>query len=105
MIITNIITATITAYCSCKEVCTKGTGITANGKVPTQGITIAASRSIPFGSKVSIKTDDGFAVKTYTVQDRLAKRYDNRFDIYFTKHSDAKKFGIKTNKVTIITTK
>jgi 3D (Asp-Asp-Asp) domain-containing protein len=42
--------------------------------------------------------------KTYTVQDRLAKRYDSRFDIYFESHEKAKQFGIKTNQtVTIIT--
>jgi 3D (Asp-Asp-Asp) domain-containing protein len=42
----------------------------------------------------------------YIVQDRLAKRYDSRFDIYFNKHSDAKKFGIRTNQtVTIVRNK
>jgi len=94
---TNILIATITAYCCCAK-CTKGTGITANGKIPTQGITIAASRSLPFGTKVV--TSYG----VYEVQDRLAKRYDNRFDIYMSSHADAREFGIKRNQtVTIIT--
>ena len=98
---TNIITATITAYCACKLCCgPNAKGITANGQRPIQGITIAASRTLPFGTTVIIGD------KTFRVQDRLAKRYDNRFDIYFTKHSDAKKFGIKYGQqVTIITTK
>lgn len=97
--ITNIVVATITAYCACKTCCgPNAKGITANGQLPTQGITIAAPRKISFGSIVSIQG------KSFVVQDRLAKRYDSRFDIYFTKHSDAKKFGIKTNQtVTIIT--
>ena len=95
---TNIITAVITAYCACKTCCgLNAKGITANGQRATQGVTIAASRTVKFNSLVEV---DGH---TYIVQDRLAKRFDSRFDIYFDKHSDAKKFGIKTNKVTIIT--
>lgn len=96
---TNILIATITAYCSCKTCCgPNAKGITANGLQPTQGKTIAASRALPFGSKVVVEG------KTYEVQDRLARRYDFRFDIYFDKHSDAVKFGIKRNQtVTIIT--
>lgn len=95
---TNIITAVVTAYCACKTCCgPNAKGITANGQKPIQGITIAASRSIPFGSRVTVGDHQ------YYVQDRLAKRYDSRFDVYFTKHSDAKAFGIRTNKVTIIT--
>lgn len=97
---TNILITTITAYCACKTCCgPNAKGITANGNKPVQGITIAASRAIPFGS--SVTTSYG----RFTVQDRLAKRYDSRFDIYFTKHSDAKKFGIKTNQTVIVITK
>jgi len=110
--ITNIITATITAYCACKEVCTKGTGITANGQKPIQGITIAASRTIPFGSKVIVPSSILLfsplqGSNNFTVQDRLAKRYDSRFDIYMSSHESARKFGIKTNQTVqvIITTK
>jgi len=100
MLVTNIVIATITAYCACKEVCTKGTGITANGNKPIQGITVAASRKIPFNSTVNINGH------TYIVQDRLHKKFDSRFDIYYKSHADAKKFGIKTNQtVTIITAK
>ena len=92
---TNIILATITAYCSCTK-CTKGTGITANGKIPTPNLTIAASRSLPFGTKVI--TSYG----VYEVQDRLAKRYDSRFDIYMSSHKAAREFGIKTQQVKVI---
>lgn len=97
---TNIITAVITAYCACTTCCgPNAKGITAIGRVPAQGRTIAASRSIPLGSNILING------KRYIVEDRLAKRFDKRFDIYFTKHSDARKFGIRTNTVTIITIK
>lgn len=90
---TNIILATLTAYCSCVKCCgPNAKGITANGNKSIQGITIAASRKIPFGTTIIIGD------KTFRVQDRLAKRYDSRFDIYFKRHSDALKFGIKTNQ-------
>jgi 3D (Asp-Asp-Asp) domain-containing protein len=95
---TNVVVAVVTAYCKCNLCCgPNAKGICANNKPPIAGVTIAASRNIPLGSKVEVLG------KTYTVQDRLAKRFDNRFDIYFASHKDAKQFGIRTNKVTIIT--
>lgn len=98
--LTNILAqATITAYCSCFHCCPLSShGLTAAGIKPQQGITIAASRKIPLGSKVIVNNH------TYTVQDRLAKRFDNRFDIYFNSHKDALQFGKKQLTVTIITT-
>jgi len=90
---TNIITATLTAYCACKICCgPNAKGITANGTKPVEGITIAGPRYYPLGTRVFV------GPKSFILQDRLAKRYDSRFDIYFTEHSDAKKFGIKTNQ-------
>lgn len=95
--ITNIIVATITAYCSCKLCCgPNAKGITANGNKPIEGITIAASRGIAFNSKVRIGRHE------YVVQDRLAKRYDSRFDIYFDSHERARRFGIKTNQKVVV---
>ena len=94
---TNIIVATITAYCAGKCCCgPQAKGICANNKPPIQGTTIAASRSIKFGSLVS------YNGHVYTVQDRLAKRYDSRFDIYFERHEDAKHFGIKKNQKVVV---
>lgn len=95
MIITN---AVLTAYCACAICC--GTtnakkGITASGTRPVQGVTIAASRKIPLGSKVTING------QTFIVQDRLARKYDTRFDVYFTKHDDAKQFGLQRANVTL----
>ena len=99
MPITNIITATVTAYCACKICCgPNAKGVTANGQKPTPSHTIAAARTIPFGSTVIIGTN------TFKVEDRLAKRYDSRFDIFMATHKEAKNYGIKTNQtVTIIT--
>lgn len=93
---TNVLVATITAYCSCSH-CTPGHGITAAGCAPTPGVTIAGPRKFPLG---------GFVIwngHRFVIQDRTAKKYDGRFDIYFSSHSAAKQFGIRTNLVTIIT--
>jgi len=96
MIITNAI---LTAYCACAICCGKHAkqGLTASGNKPTQGITIAASRSIPLGSKVTLSNGH-----TYIVQDRLAKRFDSRFDIYFTSHKAALEFGKKKGETVIV---
>ncbi len=95
---TNVITAIITAYCSCKLCCgPNATGLTARGTTPHEHRTVAARRSIPFGSTVII------GGKSYTVEDRLAKRFDSRFDVYMSSHQSALNFGIRTQQVTIIT--
>ena len=94
-ILTNV---TLTAYCLCTAVCCPkaSKGLCANGQPPIQGITIAASRSIPLGTHVLINGHE------YIVQDRLARRYDKRMDIYFNSHKDALRFGKQTNNVTIL---
>lgn len=90
---------TVTAYCKCEKCCGKWAkyGKTANGNTPKQGITCAASRNIPFGTQLLIEK-----VGKRTVQDRLAKKYDNRIDIFFDSHDAALRFGKKQLKVQII---
>ena len=90
---TNLI---ITAYCACQICCGSNAprGITASGTIPTQNRTIATGRrDIPFGSRIVL-----FG-QTYIVEDRMARRYDTTkatyIDVYFRRHSDAKKFGVK----------
>lgn len=90
--------AVTTAYCSCTICCgPNAKGITANGKPPTPNHTIAASRIYPFGTKVRIEG------KEYVVEDRLALRFDKRFDVYMSSHKKALQYGIKTQQVTIVT--
>ena len=85
---------TITAYCACTICCGKNAkGITAAGTRPVQGRTVAAPRNVPLGTKVLI---DG---KPFTVEDRTARRFDGRWDIYFERHQDAKNFGKRKLKV------
>lgn len=94
LVFTNV---TITGYCSCTKCCgPQAKGICANNKPPIQGTTIAGSRKYSLGSNVIYNN------RTYILQDRLAKRYDSRFDIFFAKHSDAKQFGIKTNQTVVL---
>lgn len=94
MITTNLI---ITAYCACKLCCgPNASHKTADGHTPKQGVTVAASRSIPFGTKLYI---DGVGWRT--VQDRLARKFDNRVDVFFTNHKEALQFGKQKRKVTI----
>lgn len=96
MTITNAI---LTAYCACKICCGhNATGLAANGRPPVEGVTIAASRSIPLGSTVIWRG------RRYSVQDRLARKYDQRFDVYFTNHQKAKQFGIHKNETLTIVT-
>lgn len=88
----------VTAYCSCEKCCGKWSkvGKTAMGVRPKEGVTVAASRAIPFGTKLAI---EGVGVRV--VQDRLAKRFDGRVDVYFAGHRDAVKFGKKKLNITI----
>lgn len=98
--ITNLVILTITAYCHCSICCGIKGQPTASGIMPRVGTTIAAPRNIPFGSLVIF--NDG---KTRIVQDRLARKYDNRLDIFMSSHARAKKFGIKKQQVKIVTIK
>jgi len=92
----NAETLTISAYCPCKVCCGKWAGgPTASGRMPRQGVSVAASRKIPLGSWITIQ-----GIGKRRVDDRLAKRYDSRVDIFFQHHRDAKKFGIKKLDVT-----
>lgn len=90
--------ATVTAYCPCQLCCGPGArGVTASGKPALTGTTIAAPRRIPFGTRVYIP---GVGVRI--VQDRLAKKYDSRFDVFFARHEQAKQFGRKELNVRIL---
>ena len=98
--ITHLTNFVVTAYCACKICCGEHTsGLDATGHKPIDGITVALPRRFPLGSKVII---DGHE---YVGSDRLAKRFDNRIDIYFQSHNDALRFGKKHKSVTIKTNK
>lgn len=96
MIISNAI---ITAYCACKLCCgvhSNSIQRTASGTSPVAGRTIAGPRSVQLGTRVSI------GGRTYIVEDRTARKFDGRWDIYFADHKSALKFGKKQLTVKII---
>jgi peptidoglycan DL-endopeptidase CwlO len=84
-----------THYCACKK-CSgdfpgKIRGQTASGKMAKEGVTIAAPKDIPFGTKIIINGHK------YIVQDRggAIKYVDGymKIDIYVKSHKEAKKLG------------
>lgn len=90
--------STVTAYCSCHRCCGWwGGNKTASGNKPKQGITVAGPRSLPLGTRVFIE-----GIGERVVQDRLSKKHDSRFDLFFSSHSEAAKFGKKELKVTVL---
>ena len=95
---TSVVFAIVTAYCSCKLCCGAWAGgPTASGAYPEQGVTCATPRSVPFGAGLYI---DGVGARVS--QDRTARRYDGRFDVYFTRHADAKAFGKRRRRIIIV---
>lgn len=81
---TIILTAFCAGHCCCPS---SSHGLTASGMRPIAGLTIAAPRSIPFGTRVHIE-----GIGWRTVQDRTARRIDG-WDLYVTSHRAAKRFG------------
>ena len=89
--------ATVTAYCACVLCCgPTAAGLSAEGRPVTVG-TIAAPRSVPFGTRVRVGN-----LGVFVVRDRMARRFPDRWDIFFPRHEDAKKFGKKTLDVTVL---
>lgn len=70
----------ITYYCPCAICCEIANRATASGVMPTEGRTIAADPSIPFGTKIMI---DGIV---YTVEDRGGQIKGNHIDIFVQDH-------------------
>lgn len=90
------INAIVTAYCPCIKCCDKTDGITASQVPAVQGRTLAAPKTYPFGTKIII---DGVE---YIVEDRGGAIKDNKFDMFFYSHQEAKKYGVNKTTVEII---
>lgn len=71
--------------------------------MPQVGITIAAPRSVPFGTWVTLEID-GKKIRR-KVQDRTARRFDKprakapRWDIFVRTHEEAKRHGVKEVRI------
>lgn len=70
---------------------------TASGKWPARGMVATISRSIPFGTHVRI---DGLGV--FVVEDRIG--HSSEFDIFTPSCGEARRFGRKHLRVTILDT-
>ena len=88
--ITNAITAIITAYVATGQPC-------ANGRMPSLDHTIAAPRWIPLGSIVIIEG------RRYVVEDRTNIRYNGRYDLFMSNHQTALQWGKQCLTITVIT--
>jgi len=96
--------AELTGYCPCVKCCGDFEGKirkqTANGNMAKPCHTLAAPRSIPFGSQIAVKL---YAEKTIlgTVEDRggaiRVKDGVICIDVYFETHKEALQFGRKKN--------
>lgn len=93
------ITAVVTAYCPCSICCGPNSPKpTASGRWPKEGRTAAGPKRYPFGVIIRIEGLQG----TRVIEDRMSKRYPDRFDIFFNNHKDAINWGIRTCKVEIV---
>lgn len=89
----------LTAYCPCAKCCGKSGGITSTGTTATEGRTIAVDpRVIPYGSTVTIYFADGTS-HTYTAEDCGGAIKENRIDVFFSSHDDARAFGVQSAMV------
>lgn len=91
------IMATVTAYNTVTWQTDSTPCIAAGGYICGRTDIVACPRAIPLGTEVMINE------KTYVCMDRLALKYDNRFDISFDKDIEgAKHFGARWLPVTIL---
>ena len=84
--------ALLTAYCACAICCGRAGGLTAANTKPVPGVTLAAPRSVPFGMWVTVEAP-GIGRIRRRVEDRTARRFDGRWDLFVATHEEAERFG------------
>lgn len=72
-------------------------GVTASGKIVSEGRTIACPRTMSFGTKVYVKEMN----KTYVCEDRGSAITSGRIDIYIASLDEALEFGVKEVNVLV----
>ncbi len=90
-----------TAYCVCAVCCGREGGLTASGTIPRVGVTVAAPRSVPFGTVVLVEVP-GIGKLRRRVEDRTARRHDGVWDVLVASHAEAKRFGRRNVTVRIL---
>lgn len=93
---TNLLIA-ITAYCHCAICCGVAGQPTASGHMPREGITVAAPRRIPFGTRIYIP-----GIGWRVAQDRAHARHDETIDVFVKSHAKARNMGRKTQNVWVV---
>lgn len=85
------------AYCACSKCCGRWSqyGLTASGTAPRQGRTVAVDPAvIPLGTQLTIDGKAG-----YIAEDTGSGIAGNTIDVYFDRHEDALRWGVR--KVTV----
>lgn len=75
--------------------------MTASGTIPRVGVTVAAPRSVPFGTVVLVEVP-GIGKLRRRVEDRTARRHDGVWDVLVASHAEAKRFGRRNVTVRIL---
>ena len=100
-----VVVMLLTAFCPCREICTKGNGLpvghrplTRAGTTPVQGHAVACDpRVLPLGSIVEIEGlgerqchDTGGAIRGL------------HLDVFFDQHAEARRFGRQRRRVRVL---
>ncbi len=86
----------LTGYCPCEKCCGSNSHKTASGAIPKSNHTIAADKSIPFGTKLLINGT------IYTVEDVGSGVNGKHIDVFYDTHEEAIKNGTKYAKVYLL---
>ena len=94
----NTIRTTLTAYSSTPDQTDSTPFTTASNTTVRDGI--VASNFLAFGTKVQIPSL--FGDKVFTVEDRMAKKHNDKVDIWFPERHLANRFGIVKDAEVVI---
>ncbi|MEK7578802.1 MAG: hypothetical protein AAB789_00160 [Patescibacteria group bacterium] len=93
-----MIKVVLTAYSSTPDQTDDTPFITASNTRVRDGV--VAANFLAFGTKVKIPAI--FGDKVFTVEDRMAKKHNDKMDIWFSERHLAKNFGVKETEVVIL---
>lgn len=93
-----IVNVVVTAYSSTHDQTDDMPFITASGSRVRDGI--VACNFLPFGTKITLPKL--FGDKIFVVEDRMAKRFSDRIDIWFPSRWQATQFGLKILEMKIL---
>lgn len=92
----------VTAYSSTEDQTDSSPCTTANGFDVCAHDTedVIAANFLPFGARVQFP--EYFGNREFVVQDRMHARFSNRIDIWMKSRAEAKQFGVKHLKMTVV---